>query len=270
MCQSCEYLSLEFRCPVDPNAPVAWSPGDLNEMFLNITTLPEFAKFEPHILSRPDYINGDTEETADYKIGPWVVTLENFVTDEEAERLIQLGADEGYVRSKDVGELKFDGTFDDIEDEGRTSLNAWCDNKCYNDTAAKQVMARIEEITNILETNSEYLQLLKYDVGQFYQTHHDYIEHDIDRQSGVRILTVFLYLNDVEAGGGTDFPELGLTVMPKKGRALLWPSVLDDEPNSKDDRTLHQALPVEKGIKYGANAWLHQRDYKTSDNNGCQ
>ena len=55
--------------------------------------------------------------------------------------------------------------------------------------------------------------------------------------------------NDVEAGGGTNFPILDLTVMPKKGRVLIWPSVLDDNPNDKDDLTEHQALPVEKGIK---------------------
>jgi len=41
------------------------------------------------------------------------------------------------------------------------------------------------------------------------------------------------------------------TVMPKRGRALLWPSVLDEDPNTQDERTDHQALPVEKGIKYG-------------------
>ena len=269
MCQTCEHLSMAFRCPIDPDAPVAWQPGDLNTFFLNITTSPKFAKYQPHVLSRPGFVNGDTNDTADYKIGPWVVTLENFVTDVEADRLIQLGAEQGYERSMDVGELKFDGTHEDIVDEGRTSVNAWCDDLCYNDTMVQQVLARIEEVTNIPEANSEYLQLLKYEVGQLYNTHHDYIEFDLDRQSGVRILTVFLYLNDVEDGGGTDFPGLGITVMPKKGRALIWPSVLDSDPNEKDDRTEHQALPVEKGIKYGANAWLHQRDHKTPDNNGC-
>jgi tRNA nucleotidyltransferase (CCA-adding enzyme) len=35
------------------------------------------------------------------------------------------------------------------------------------------------------------------------KSHHDYIAHNIDRQQGVRILTVFLYLNDVVGGGGT-------------------------------------------------------------------
>jgi prolyl 4-hydroxylase len=90
------------------------------------------------------------------------------------------------------------------------------------------------------------------------------------RQHGVRILTLYLYLNDVEAGGGTNFDELNITVMPKRGRALLWPSVYDDKPNDKDPRTTHQALPVEAGVKYGANAWFHMRDFKTPNGNGCQ
>jgi prolyl 4-hydroxylase len=80
---------------------------------------------------------------------------------------------------------------------------------------------------------------------------------------------MFLYLNDVEAGGGTNFPRLDLTVMPKRGKAVLWPSVLNDRPNEKDGRTNHQALPVEKGVKYGANAWLHQRDFKSPYDRGC-
>jgi prolyl 4-hydroxylase len=100
------------------------------------------------------------------------------------------------------------------------------------------------------------LQLLKYEETQFYESHHDYIDNHIDRPQGPRILTVFLYLNDVEAGGGTHFTDLDITVMPKRGRALIWPSVFDNDPRLKDARTHHEALPVEKGIKYGANAWV--------------
>ncbi len=79
----------------------------------------------------------------------------------------------------------------------------------------------------------------------------DYIEFEVDRQGGVRILTVFLYLNDVEEGGGTNFPRLNLTVAPKLGRVLIWPSVLNHDPDAIDLQTEHQALPVIKGIKYG-------------------
>lgn len=111
--------------------------------------------------------------------------------------------------------------------------------------------------------------MLRYEVGEYYQTHHDYIPYQLERQAGVRIMTVYMYLNDVEEGGGTQFPKLDLTVQPKRGQALLWPSVLDQDPHEKDDRTLHQALPVIKGVKYGANAWIHQRDFKTANKNGC-
>jgi len=68
------------------------------------------------------------------------------------------------------------------------------------------------------------------------------------------MLTLYLYLNDVENGGGTNFDQLDVTVMPKRGRALLWPSVLDSNPDVKDGRTTHQALPVGKdSLKFGAN-----------------
>jgi prolyl 4-hydroxylase len=95
------------------------------------------------------------------------------------------------------------------------------------------------------------------------------IPHQKDRQCGPRILTFFLYLSDVEAGGGTNFPNLDISIMPKKGRALLWPSVLDSNPMIKDGRLLHQALPVEEGIKYAANGWIHMYDYQTPQKEGC-
>lgn len=88
------------------------------------------------------------------------------------------------------------------------------------------------------------------------QTHTDYIDFQVQRPSGVRALTFYIYLNDVEEGGGTNFPKLdpqdpSFAVQPKKGRAALWPSVLSQNPHKKDRRTDHQALPVIKGIKYG-------------------
>jgi prolyl 4-hydroxylase len=86
---------------------------------------------------------------------------------------------------------------------------------------------------------------------------------------GPRILTFFLYLSDVEEGGETVFTELGIKVKPKKGRALLWPSVLDEDPQSQDPRTLHAAAPVVAGTKYAANAWMHLYDFAKSNLWGC-
>jgi len=252
-CMTCNQLSIEGRCPVDPDAKQAWQPGDLNKMFERLANEPYLSKYDVNVLSRD----------------PWVITMDNVLTAEEAEILIELGANEGYVRSSDVGKRLADGTFDSKVSDFRTSYNAWCQDDCYRDPVTTRVIERISNLTGIDDTNSEYLQMLKYEPGQYYKAHHDYIVHNRDRQQGVRILTVFLYLNDVEEGGGTNFDTLDITVEPKTGRALLWPSVLDDEPHEKDGRTTHQALPVIAGVKYGANAWFHQYDFKGAHKRGC-
>lgn len=247
------------------------------------------ANYEIEVLSRPDYAEGDDVETSSYQLGPWVLTLDNFLSPEEAEALVNLGAEIGYERSTDVGELEADGSMERVVSEWRTSTNAWCNtDKCNEDSVALSIYDRIQNLTQIPSANSEPFQMLRYEPGQRYGKwhkdsrssilrrseklpisygffvgdkgeHHDYISYEIKRKHGVRILTVFLYLNDVDDGGATNFPKLNLTVVPKVGRALVWPSTLNNYPNAPDERTEHQALPVEKGIKYGANAWLHQR-----------
>ncbi len=52
--------------------------------------------------------------------------------------------------------------------------------------------------------------MLRYEVGQKYNTHHDYGQEEKALACGPRILTFFLYLSDVEQGGETAFPTLGL------------------------------------------------------------
>jgi len=252
-CMQCDMLLLENRCPVDKDAKAAWEPGSLNAMFEHLISEPVASKYPVTILSRD----------------PWVVTLDDVVSEGEALRLIELGGYEGYKRSEDVGEKQANGSYGSVVSTGRTSSNAWCTEECYKDPIAITVQDRLSELTMIDERNSEFLQLLRYEPNQFYEDHHDYIGHNVNNQQGVRILTSYLYLNDVEAGGGTMFTGLNITVMPKRGRALFWPSVLDDSPHDQDKRTNHQALPVEAGIKYGANGWYHQFDFKTPYEKGC-
>ena len=66
-------------------------------------------------------------------------------------------------------------------------------------------MDRISNLTNTPKVNSEYLQLLRYDVGQFYQRHHDYIDDQTYRQQGPRLLTVYVYLRSGKRGVGQTF-----------------------------------------------------------------
>jgi prolyl 4-hydroxylase len=118
-CMTCLELSFEHRCPTDPDLPNAWEKGDVNKFFERITTEPFYQQYKPEIIARPGIDNP--------KIGPspWVVTLDEFLTEEECETLIQLGAVQGYERSEDVGPEQFDGSLAGVQSKGRTSTNAW-------------------------------------------------------------------------------------------------------------------------------------------------
>jgi len=144
-CMSCDQLLLENRCPIDKSAEPAWKPGSLNAMFEYLISEEVTSKYPATILSRD----------------PWVVTLDDVVSEEEALRLIELGGLEGYKRSEDVGEKKADGSYGSVVSTGRTSSNAWCTGDCYTDPVARNVMDRLSNLTMINETNSEFLQLLR-------------------------------------------------------------------------------------------------------------
>lgn len=271
-------LDFEYRCPRDLDVPQVWAnEGELDSFFYRLVETAVNQSFLPSILSAPaDYLSG-LPDNSDLLVsdgvtstGPWVITLENFLSGLECEHLIELGRKTGYRRSKDVGPANFDGSYGSSQSNRRTSTNAWCSGDCFTDPVVQTISNRLEAFLGIPTNNSEYWQILQYEEGQQYMEHHDYIEYQRDRNVGVRILTVFFYLNDVEGGGATQFPSLGnLTVTPTTGRVLIWPNVLDSDPNGKDVRTKHRALPVEVGIKYGANAWIHQSDFRTPHHNKC-
>jgi len=288
VCEACGEV-----CPVKPISEDIWESGDLNKLFERITTDEIFKKYKPTILSRPPTDDISTEELSklqhgnglDHKIGSWVVVLEDFATDEECQAFIDIGYKLGFKRSEIVEDEDYEEddesdnesededehsdkdkveseNKDEDEDGYRTSENTWCDSQCAENPLTNNILRGIEELTGISNDYSEYLQLLKYTEGQSYGVHHDYIEGQYDEPQGPRILTVFLYLNDVEEGGGTRFSELNLTVTPKRGRAVIWPSVMDEHPDHLDNLTWHEALPVIKGEKFGANAWVHLRKCK--------
>ena len=286
VCFSCHALHTDTKCPLtnysdnDPDINL-WKPGDLDAFFQNLTQPTPQDRYEPIVLSRPLKTNNNNNNnnynaSSEVRDGPWIVVLENFLSDEEADRLVELGYKLGYKRSQGVGGTNPDGTISDQITDARTSTNAFCnDDVCSNDPLEQQVRRRIAGLfRNHPDADgfSEHLQILKYEVGEYYEYHHDYVLLHRKRQAGVRILTVFLYLNDVEEGGATRFthhPVRNLTVLPRKGRALVWPHVLNHAPHLRDGRTYHEAMPVLRGRKFAANAWVHQRNFLEPFQRGC-
>lgn len=63
-----------------------------------------------------------------------------------------------------------------------------------------------------------------------------------------------VYLNDIEHGGATVFPELDIGVNPRKGSAVFWYNL--KENGDGDTRTIHAACPVLYGSKWGKHLFL--------------
>lgn len=283
-CQDCQMVDYKNRCPFDEDSNV-FDPGEMNAMFERILeecgedptsysseNLPVGCTHpfgEITVISSPyddmtPYLSEEEIQNEDeFSPLPWMLLIEGFLSDEECDQLISFGNTTGYERSSEYsGDFDIDGTPTFIESDDRTSENTFCDDECSDDPIVRGVLQRMETITGIPKTNYESLQLVRYEVGQYYKEHHDYSDTMHDTYAGHRILTFFMYLNHVEEGGGTKFKELNYIAQPKRGSALIWPSVLDDELETLDEWTYHEALAVEKGIKFGANAWIHQREYQ--------
>lgn len=58
----------------------------------------------------------------------------------------------------------------------RTSTTSWCNvPSCLADPTFQKVRARISELVGVPWINSEHLQLLRYQEGQYYRDHHDQV-----------------------------------------------------------------------------------------------
>ena len=270
-CKSCDeelnaskLLDFNTRCSreaLNMTGP-AWEPGDLNKLFERWVTEDEFKQYTPNVWSSPGAKFGGID-------GPWIITFDTFLTDFEADQIWEGGKISGFERSTDQGASNAFGEQEKIVSKTRTSNNAWCTGRCERLPGVVSSTDKIERVTGVPKTNYESYQILQYHKNQFYRMHHDSSSGKDDSPPGHRILTFFMYLSDVEEGGATRFTKLQLDVRPKKGRALVWPSVRNDDPSRWDPRMYHEARDVIKGEKRAANHWIHLYDYLTPNLWGC-
>jgi prolyl 4-hydroxylase len=124
---------------------------------------------------------------------------------------------------------------------------------------------RIAELVQVPVERGEPLQILHYQPGGEYRPHFDYFDpkqpgnEAVLKDGGQRVATLIMYLNDVDAGGSTVFPEVGLDVLPRKGHAVYFAYSTDS--GELDARTLHGGSPVAAGEKWVATKWFRQRPY---------
>ena len=134
-----------------------------------------------------------------------------------------------------------------------------------HDPFVQMIERRIDDLLGIEASLGETVQGQRYSTGQQFLGHYDWFEPQSpywpgeQKRGGQRSWTAMIYLNDVEAGGATEFPRLGVSVEPQEGTLLCWNNArLDGSPN---DLTMHAALPVERGVKYVITKWYRTRQW---------
>jgi Rps23 Pro-64 3,4-dihydroxylase Tpa1-like proline 4-hydroxylase len=92
-----------------------------------------------------------------------------------------------------------------------------------------------------IKSREKTMHLLRYDQSGYLPAHQD-------QGVSTRVLSVLLYLNDDYEGGEITFRHSGLTLKPKPGSVLFFPS---------NFLYVHEVAPVTKGPRYALPNWYH-------------
>jgi len=148
----------------------------------------------------------------------------------------------------------------DRNDQGfRTSDS--CDMDRYSPDV-RPIDEGLADLLGIDPDHGETMQGQRYAPGQQFRAHHDYF-HDsesywarMQQEGGQRTWTAMIYLNDVEEGGATWFPQAGIRVAPQRGLLLAWNNMKPD--GSPNESTIHEGMPVVAGTKYIVTKWFRE------------
>tara|TARA_B100000287_G_C20424004_1_gene698713 strand:- start:185 stop:790 length:606 start_codon:yes stop_codon:yes gene_type:complete len=139
-------------------------------------------------------------------------------------------------------------------------------------TKIGKVLHKIKEIisyvTELPIENQETPIGLYYGVGQEYQPHYDdfaegskYLKNE-QKFGGQRLSSILIYLNDVEEGGETWYPNLNLQVKPETGKLLYHTNYSNGK---RLESGLHGSKPVIKGEKWALVCWIRERKWTPGD-----
>lgn len=190
---------------------------------------------------------------------PHVYTIDNMITDEECEHMINISKDK--MSDSLVSDDK-KGTVS----TGRTSLNAWIPHN-YDDITLR-IGEKIAKIVDMPLENAEAFQVIYYGINGEYRNHFDSWDHNGSAKTlrcmkygGARLKTALVYLNDVEEGGSTKLNKANIDVSAKKGKLLVFENTYKGT-NIKHPLSEHAGMPVIKGEKYAFNLWFKECNSK--------
>ena len=195
----------------------------------------------------------------------YIIIRENVIPQEHIEELMLLTNTDDTSQATVFKEpTKPDEEIDKATDGGREDLSIR--NTLWYPITEEQVVKLEQGIAqaygmhvqpryNCEFKNYEPAQFLGYPVGGHYLQHID--GEQINRQTGEwepaleRDISFLFYLNSEYGGGEIEFPSLGLTIRPKKGMMIAFPSYKEFP---------HKVHPVTWGHRYTLVSWLATKE----------
>jgi hypothetical protein len=242
--------------PAIQGVPIPEEMPQASDIFeeINWTTVRE-------VLARPPI--PPTPKAKVLRKDPYIATFPGFCTEDETDYVVAMSA-----RHVSPSQIMDPISGKQIEDPYRSSsdMRFW---HTFQDLVIFCINLRIAKATGEPLSHQEMLGVLRYEPGQQYKPHGDYLLPDmqgrnpeVDR-SGQRIKTFLIYLNDDYIGGETEFVNIDIRARGAKGEGLVFYNVSDDgTPNPK---TIHAGRPVTGGVKWLTTMWIRDREYRFRD-----
>ncbi|MER2049091.1 MAG: 2OG-Fe(II) oxygenase [Solibacillus sp.] len=179
---------------------------------------------------------------------PLIVKFLNVLSDEECQNLIDCASsrlERSKLAKKEISSI-------------RTSSGMFFEEN--ENPLISEIEKRISSLMHLPIEHAEGLQVLHYEPGQEFKAHFDFFGPNHPSSSNNRISTLVVYLNDVEEGGVTTFPNLGIVNVPKKGTAVYFEYFYNNQ--KLNELTLHSGEPVIQGEKWVATQWMRKKQIR--------
>lgn len=204
------------------------------------------------------HVDGRTIRVASALMQPLVVVLDNVLSAAECDQLIALS----------TPRLAPSTIVDPASGMDTMSAARSSDGMFFRpqeNALVERIDRRLAQLMQLPLENGEGLQVLRYRSGAESVPHFDFLMPTNPAnvaslaRSGQRVSTLVMYLNDVDHGGETIFPEAGLAVAPRRGSAVYFEYCNAD--GQLDPLSLHAGAPVLSGEKWVATRWMRQRRF---------
>ena len=164
---------------------------------------------------RNDAPNHDARERIVLCEDPYIYLIDDFADETSCERVIDLAKKQTLAPAEVESMQGSSGVR-----VSRTGTSCWLCGR--GDALIERLEDRVCAELGVEERCSEYLGVVRYGAGtgERYAPHLDAFDAGSAalERGGQRLRTGLLYLSDVDSGGATSFPTLGVRCRPRRGR----------------------------------------------------